>query len=256
MKSTVPIEILFENEDVVAINKPAGIMVHGDGKSPEYTIADWMLENYPASRNVGEPIMLRTVVAGPNSSTSVIMRPGIVHRLDKETSGVMLLAKTPEGFEHLKWQFKNRTIKKTYRAFVYNNIKEDALRIQLSIGRSSKDVRRWSAGKDARGELRDALTDFTVLGRGQVEGEHITFIQADPKTGRTHQIRVHAKAIDRPLVGDSLYAPGRKRVLGFKRLALHAARIVFDDRTGAQIVVEAPYPDDFKQAIERFEEVL
>jgi len=246
------ITILFENEDIVAINKPAGIMVHGDGKSPEYTIADWMLETYPASRSVGEPIMLRTTVAGPNSSTSVIMRPGIVHRLDKETSGVMLLAKTQQGFEHLKQQFKNRTIAKTYRAFVYNNIKEDALTIQLSIGRSSKDVRRWSAGKDARGELREALTNLRVLGRGQADGEHVTFIQADPKTGRTHQIRVHAKAIDRPLVGDALYAPGRKPVLGFKRLALHAVRIAFDDLTGERIEVEAPYPDDFKQAVERF----
>jgi 23S rRNA pseudouridine1911/1915/1917 synthase len=256
MKTPTPIEILFENEDLVAINKPAGIMVHGDGKSPEYTIADWMLETYPASRNVGEPIMLRTVVSGPNSSTSVIMRPGIVHRLDKDTSGVMLLAKTPQGFEHLKQQFKDRTISKTYRAFVYNNIKEDALKIALSIGRSSKDVRRWSAGKDARGELRDALTNFTVLGRGQAEGEHITFIQADPKTGRTHQIRVHAKAIDRPLVGDALYAPGRKTVLGFKRLALHAVKIAFNDLTGARIEVEAPYPEDFTQAIKTFERAL
>jgi 23S rRNA pseudouridine1911/1915/1917 synthase len=256
MKTPTPIEILFENEDLVAINKPAGIMVHGDGKSPEYTIADWMLETYPASRNVGEPIMLRTVVSGPNSSTSVIMRPGIVHRLDKDTSGVMLLAKTQQGFEHLKQQFKDRTISKTYRAFVYNNIKEDALKVALSIGRSSKDVRRWSAGKDARGELRDALTNFTVLGRGQTEGEHVTFIQADPKTGRTHQIRVHAKAIDRPLVGDALYAPGRKTVLGFKRLALHAAKIAFNDLTGERIEVEAPYPEDFAQAIKTFEQAL
>jgi len=252
MTSKPAITILYEDDDVFAINKPAGIMVHGDGKSPEYTIADWMLETYPESRNVGEPILLR-VTKDAGYTTSVILRPGIVHRLDKETSGVMLLAKTTQGFEHLKQQFKDRTISKTYKAFVYNNIKEDTLSIRLSIGRSSKDVRRWTAGRDARGEMREALTNINVLGRGKSEGEHITLIQADPKTGRTHQIRVHAKAIDRPLVGDKLYAPGRKAVLGFNRLALHAARIAFTAVSGERITVEAPYPDDFQQAVERFE---
>lgn len=241
------IAILYEDNDMLAISKPAGLMVHGDGKSTEYTVADWMLEHYPASKNVGEPMVVITKTDARIPQT-VILRPGIVHRLDKETSGVLLLAKTQRGFVHLKAQFQDRTIEKTYHAFVYSNIKEDELTIDAPIGRSSKDVRRWSAGKDARGELRDALTHIQVLGRAVVDGEPVTFIEARPKTGRTHQIRVHCKYIERPLVADSLYAPGRAGLLGFERLALHAFRISFQALNGTQVTVEAPYPADFVTA--------
>jgi 23S rRNA pseudouridine1911/1915/1917 synthase len=258
------ITILYEDEHIVAINKPAGLMVHGDGKSDEYTVADWMLETYPASRNVGEPMLLHVQKhsgqdtkralqkEASDMTTHVLMRPGIVHRLDKETSGVMLLAKTVQGFESLKAQFQDRTILKTYHAFVHSNIKEDSLSINLSIGRSSKNIRKWSAGKDARGELREALTNITVRARGKEGDEHLTFIEAQPKTGRTHQIRVHCKAIERPIVGDSLYAPGRDSALGFKRLALHAARISFTALNGERITITAPYPEDFEWAVNHF----
>lgn len=245
------ITILYEDDDVLAIHKPAGFMVHGDGKSTEYTVADWMLEQYPMSKAVGEPMVVITKTDA-RIPQSVILRPGIVHRLDKETSGVLLLAKTQRGFMHLKTQFQDRSIEKTYHAFVYSNIKEDELTIDAPIGRSSKDIRRWSAGKDARGELRDALTHVRVLGRAVIGGEPVTFIEARPKTGRTHQIRVHCKFIERPIVADSLYAPGRPALLGFERLALHAFRITFTTMQGSRITIEAPYPEDFKVASGHF----
>lgn len=261
MTNKPTITILYEDDDIVAINKPAGIAVHGDGKTNEYTIADWMLEMYPASKTVGEPMQLHVrVPIGMHSATQanpahtqVVIRPGIVHRLDRETSGVLLLAKTERGFTTLKQQFQERTILKTYHAFVYSNIKEDTRTIDTAIGRSGTDIRKWSAGKDARGTLREALTHITVRARGKTGDQHITFIEAQPKTGRTHQIRVHCKAIEHPIVADSLYAPGRDHVLGFNRLALHAARISFNTPTGERITVTAPYPEDFARAVALFD---
>lgn len=245
--SSIAIQKLYEDADVLAVYKPAGLMVHGDGKSPEYTLADWMLENYPESKHVGEPMVIITKTDARIPQT-VILRPGIVHRLDKETSGVMLLAKTQQGFLHLKEQFQSRTIEKTYHAFVYSNSKQDELHIDAPIARSSKDVRRWTAGKDARGERRDAVTDITVLGRTVVEGVPVMLLEARPKTGRTHQIRVHCKYIECPIIADTLYAPGRDALLGFTRLALHAYKISFTTMKGERLTIEAPYPEDFVKA--------
>ncbi|MEY2641241.1 MAG: ribosomal large subunit pseudouridine synthase rRNA synthase [Candidatus Parcubacteria bacterium] len=247
--------VLYEDDTILAINKPAGLMVHGDGKSSEYTVADWMLEHYPETKHVGEPMVIITKTDARLPQT-VILRPGIVHRLDKETSGVMLLAKTQQAFAHLKQQFQDRTVEKVYHAFLYSNVREDVLVVDAPIGRSSKDVRRWTAGKDARGELRYAVTEFKTLMRGMTEGEHVTLVEARPKTGRTHQIRVHAKLIDKPIVADSLYAPGRPSLLGFSRLALHAQRITFTRPDGARVVVEAPYPEDFAAAVAAFAPVV
>ena len=234
------IKIIYESPNVVAINKPAGIVVHSDGKNPNKTLTDWILEKYPESIDVGEPIEI---------GDSKILRPGIVHRLDKDTSGVMLIAKTKEGFENLKQQFQDRTIQKNYHAFVYGNIKEDLTIIDKPIGRSSKDIRKWSSLKDARGQMRDALTLVRVLNRGNYRGEIFTYIEAEPKTGRTHQIRVHLRAIEKPIVCDSLYAPNRDCLLGFNRLALHARQISFFEVDGGRVILEAEFPEDFDNAL-------
>lgn len=235
-------EILYEDTDIVAINKPVGAVVHGDGKTERETLVDWFVSQYPDSKEVGEPLV--------SSDGTVIEKPGIVHRLDKDTSGVMLLAKTQEGFEHLKRQFKNREIEKVYHAFVYNNIKEDRLVIDEPIGRSAKHIKRQAVGKAARGTLREAVTEVTVLGRCVVGGGvHSTYIEARPKTGRMHQIRVHLQSIDRPLVADPIYAANREPILGFERLALHAKAISFTTVAGEQKTVEAPLPKDFEAAV-------
>jgi 23S rRNA pseudouridine1911/1915/1917 synthase len=147
-------EILFENDDVLVINKPAGLMVHSDGKRKEETLIDWIIEKYPELKNIGESI----VVDGEE-----IDRPGIVHRIDEETSGVLIIAKTQSSFEHLKKQFQEHKIKKEYHAFVWGHFKEVEGILDVPIGRNKNDFRRWHAGCGTRGELREAVTKWQVI---------------------------------------------------------------------------------------------
>lgn len=241
------ISILLETTTYLVINKPAGIAVHGDGKSDQYTVADWLLETYPEIKDVGEPMELYG---------KKVFRPGIVHRLDKDTSGCLLIAKDQDTYLFFKKQFQEHTIEKIYHAFVYGSIKETNLVIDKPIGRSRDSVRKWATGNQARGELRDAYTHVTVLKRIGVEDEKgstekgtYTFVECRPKTGRTHQIRVHLKSINHPIVCDTLYAEKREKALGFERLALHARSLAFVGLEQKKIFVEAPYPTDFEKAV-------
>ncbi|MBX4210845.1 RluA family pseudouridine synthase [Candidatus Parcubacteria bacterium] len=234
--------ILYEDKNYAVIAKPAGLVVHADGKTVEPSVVDWVIEKYPSVKKVGEPFKL--------SSGETIDRPGIVHRLDRDTSGVLIIAKNQPSFEYLKEQFKKHRVKKIYHAFVYGDIKEDEGVIDRPIGRNNKDFRLWSAQRGARGELREAVTNYKVLVRSPVA----TLVEVTPKTGRTHQIRVHFKAINFPVICDRLYAPKRKPELGFERLALHGVSIEFLDMYGKKIKVEAPYPEDFVAAKKALEE--
>jgi len=230
------IEILYEDENILAVNKPAGLAVHSDGKTKEYVLTDWVMENYPEIENVGEKAFY---------DGKEIARPGIVHRLDRDTSGVIVVAKNQDTFLHLKKQFQERSVKKTYYAFVYGQMKDSKGVIDRPIGRSSKDFRQWSAQRGARGVMREATTEYEVM-------EHKTeasYIKLMPKTGRTHQLRVHMKAVNHPIVCDKLYAPKRECLLGFERLALHASYIGFDLPDGLRIKIEAPLPEDFAMAL-------
>jgi len=242
----IPIEILYEDSDVLVINKPAGLVVHSDGKTNEPAVTDWVLKHFPQVKGVGEPTKL--------SDGSFLDRPGIVHRLDRDTSGALVIAKSQPAFLFLKKQFQEREMKKTYRAFVYGVMKNDTDVINRPIARSKNDFRKWTAERGGRGEVREAVTHYEVLGRilptgrsGEESG--FSFLSVSPKTGRTHQIRVHLKAINHPVVGDSLYAPKRESALGFTRLALHAFSITFKLPSSMEKTVEAPYPKDFKDAL-------
>lgn len=234
------IKILYEDKDILALDKPAGLVVHSDGRTKEPSLADWILKKYPKLKSVGEPTML--------ADGRDIVRPGIVHRLDRDTSGVIVIAKNQKAFLHLKEQFQSRQVKKFYRAFVYGEMKDDRGIIDRPIGKSPSDFRQWSATRGAKGEMREALTRYRVIARGR----GVSYIEAMPQTGRTHQIRVHLKAINHPVIGDELYAAGRRPLLGFKRLALHALRIHFTLPDGKPMEVEAPLPEDFEGAIPKF----
>lgn len=238
MKKIPKITILYEDKDIVAINKPSGIVVHPDGKSKGPFLTDWILKEYPKTKNVGEPVETKDY--------GVIERPGIVHRLDRDTSGVILIAKTKKGHAHLKEQFQERTLTKKYLAFVYGEIKDRFGIINRPIGRSPADFRRYSATRGARGEMRDAETWYELL----AYRVGYSFVEVEPKTGRTHQIRVHFKAINHPIVCDGLYAPEKEPALGFKRNALHAYSIEFMNTLDKKILVKAPIPADFKEALE------
>jgi 23S rRNA pseudouridine1911/1915/1917 synthase len=233
------IPIIYEDEHVIAVNKPTGLVVHSDGRTKEPTLADWVHEKYPHMRDVGEPLVLAT---GEH-----IARPGIVHRLDRDTSGVLVIAKDQPTFLFLKKQFQDRDTEKIYRAFVYGNMKEEKGVIDLPIGKSKKDFRQRLAGTHARGTLRSAITEYKVLERST----DAAYLEVYPKTGRTHQIRVHLKAIQHPVIHDTLYAPNRPGILGFERLALHALKISVALPSGARATFEAPLPPDFEQAAEK-----
>lgn len=237
-------EILFENGDYIVINKPAGLVVHGDGKTIEKTLVDWIQENYPEIQGVGEPM----IIASKGIETT-IDRPGIVHRLDRETSGLMIIAKKQDSFEFFKSAFKNRDIEKTYHAIVWGHVKEEDGTIDAPIARSKSDFRKWSAQRGARGSKRSAVTDYKVLSRFTEDGQKFTLVEVSPKTGRTHQIRVHMKYFNHPIICDSLYGDGKPAVLGFNRTALHSRRIEFTDPDGILQAFEAPYPDDFLDTI-------
>lgn len=243
------IPILYEDDEVIAINKPAGLVVHPDGRTKEKTLVEWVCEHYPsiAAGEVGESIVL--------TGGGEIQKPGIVHRIDRDTSGVLLIAKTRASFENLKAQFQARTIKKNYRAIVYGHFKEPQGIIERPIGRSASDFRKWSAEYGARGELREATTEYHVLGQGNVilphkgkkeESLNLSYLDVSPRTGRTHQIRVHLKAVGHPIICDKLYAQKMPCVLGFHRMALHAFSVSFRNLQGEIKRVEAPLPDDFR----------
>jgi len=231
------VQILYEDKNLLVINKPAGLVVHTDGRTSEPTVIDWIKEKYPKNEKVGEPLK---IVTG-----ETIKRYGVVHRIDRETSGVLLIAKNQDAYDFLKKQFLKRDIEKTYHAIVYGDLRYDEGLINLPIGRHKNDFRRWSADKKIRGEAREALTYYKVLGRKK----DYTLVEANPQTGRTHQLRVHFSAQGHPIVGDKLYAPGKKTIEGLDRLALHAYSIEFESPDKKIHKIIAPYPADFKEAI-------
>jgi len=217
------IKILYEDSNILAIDKPSGILVHPDQRSTEKTILDLFLKKYPKLE--------------------------IVHRLDKDTSGVMLLAKNKKTHEFLKNQFVNREIKKNYRALVSGFVKNDHGVINKPIGRSPRDFRRYLSGRGVRGEVREAITEYKVLKRFLDRKEKFTYLEIRPKTGRTHQIRVHMKYLNHPIVCDSLYNPDGACPKGISRMALHAKFIEFKDLKGKTVKVESIVPLQFKKMV-------
>ena len=259
------IKILFEDKNVLVIDKPAGIMVHSDGKTKTKTISDWLLLNYPSIKNVGEPF----IIEREGGKKEKILRPGIVHRLDKETSGALIIAKNQKTFLFLKDQFQNHKVKKVYKAFVYGYVSDPKASlatgkrgvINVPIGRSQKDIRAYTAGRGAREPLKDAVTEYIILNKftdtknadNKKDPEHqYSYVEAYPKTGRTHQIRVHMRYINHPVVSDPIYRGAKDLSLGMKRLALHAHFVTFYLPSGELKQVEAPLPADFKKVIKTY----
>ncbi len=227
--------IIYEDTDILVLNKPAGLPVHADGRHERTTLVDWLLVQYPDIKGVGEE---QTLPDG-----TIIDRPGIVHRLDADTSGVLVVARTQQAFDFLKKQFKNRETRKVYRALVYGPLKDERGIIDKPIGtaRGGKGPR---SARTPHGLLRDAQTAYRVL----ATTPEASYVEVFPRTGRTHQIRVHFAAIQHPVVCDKLYAPGRPPVLGFTRLALHALSLAFMHPNGREVLFEAPLPADFAEA--------
>ncbi len=256
------IKVIYEDKDVLALFKPNNVLVHGNGKKKkefenkkkELTLVDYVIENFPEIKKVGEPIMSNEGV--------MIDRPGIVHRLDKDTSGIILVAKNQEYFENLKQQFKNRVVQKNYKLFSYGKFVFDKKGVNTPIGRSKNDFRKWATTREIRGQSKSAETIFELIDVKEIlDGKFISLLNAYPKTGRTHQIRVHAKYLNYPILADHLYA-GKNYIrendrenLYFKSQALFAFGIKFKDKEGKWIELESDFDEEFKKAIEIFNKI-
>lgn len=228
--------ILYEDENVLAVNKPSGLIVHADGRTTEPTLTDWIKSKYPKLENVGEDLVL-----GVGGS---VKRWGIVHRIDRETSGVILIAKNQKTYVYIKTQFVNRDIEKFYHLIVHGDVRYDEGIINLPIGRNKSDFRKRATGKAVRGEVREAVTHYRTLARK----DKMSFVEANPKTGRTHQLRVHFADTGHAILGDNLYGVNRKSPVKISRLALHAYSIELEFPGGKMTKVVAPYPADFAEA--------
>lgn len=213
--------ILFENNDIVAVSKPAGLITHSDGRTEEPTAEEWFRTAYPDSGG------------------------GYVHRLDRDTSGVLVFAKNSAAYEFLRQAFHDRDVRKTYLAIVHGAPKTVRGVIDFDIGRSRSDFRLRSAQPKAKGKLREALTRYEVAEKA----EGFALLKVMPETGRTHQIRVHLKAIHHPVVGDRLYAPTGLDTLGLDRLALHAYELDLPLPDGSRQLLRAPLPADLAAAM-------
>ncbi len=229
--TTAPLfRTVFECDEYVVIDKPAGLVVHAGIKHTGGTLVDQLLAAYPEMRQIGnDPV-----------------RPGIVHRLDKEASGVMVIARTQNSFESLQKQFKLRQVQKQYSVLAYGRVEPTQGVIDLPISRSKQQYTRRAAG--AR-EGRTAVTRYTV----ERTIGNTSLVRVQPETGRTHQIRVHFFAKGNPLVGDPLYSSKKIKRIPSSRLMLHACFLAFHDLSGAQKEYTLPPGEDFQKMLSQIE---
>lgn len=236
------IQIIYEDKNFLAINKPAGLLVHSAriaktkvSDKQESTVVSWLIKNYPEIKKVGDD---------PE------YRPGIVHRLDKDTSGVLLVAKNQEYFEYLKNLFQSHKVKKIYNALVYGKLEEKRGIITKPISIKKGSIKRTvHAGK----MTKEAITEYKLLKEYRKDGQIFSFVEVIPRTGRTHQIRIHMSATRHPIVGDLLYGP-KSNPLNLRRQFLHARSIEFITMDGMALKLEAELPEDLENVLRVFEQ--
>jgi 23S rRNA pseudouridine1911/1915/1917 synthase len=221
------IKIIEENKNFLVIDKPAGIQVHPDVNEKNNTIVNWLIAKYPETKNIHD------------QSMGAELRPGIVHRLDRDTSGVMLVAKNQKTLEDLKKLFQTRKIKKTYLAIVHGKFDEKRGVVEKPIAKSSSYKKQTIASRRTRTKIRPALTEYAVI----KESEDYSLVEAFPGTGRTHQIRIHLWSLGHPVVGDRLYKLKNYRT-GTERQLLHAKSLEFS-LGGKAYSFSTPTPQDF-----------
>ena len=237
------VSILFEDAAFLAINKPVGVVVNRAESVKGETIQDWMEKRI----NTNNPINTNTQITEENKD--FVNRAGIVHRIDKETTGILLIAKTLSSFIELQRQFKERAISKTYMAIVHGELTPKEGEVRAPVGRLPWNRERFGIVPGGK----ESVTKYSAIKTIEKDGEKLTLVSVHPETGRTHQIRVHMKYINHPLLGDYLYA-GRKTSRDDRewatRVMLHAWKIVLQHpTTGETLAIEAPIPDDMNRII-------
>lgn len=240
------IKIIYEDKNLLAVNKPAGLIVHpiklkakSSKLEAESTLVDWLVEKYPEIKKVGDD---------PEN------RPGIVHRLDKDTSGVILIPKNQEYFEYLKNLFQTHQIKKTYLALVYGKLEPKSGIIDKPIGIKSGSIKRTVSQKKSK-NIKEAITEYKVKKNLNLNGQDFSLVEVYPKTGRTHQIRIHLASIHHPIVGDPLY--GHKNPSAdmprLNHQFLHAESIEFNLEEGKRVKIEAELPGELERFLKKIE---
>lgn len=228
----IPLDIIYEDNDIIVINKSKGLVVHPGNGNPDHTLVNAVMAK----------------CKGSLSGIGGKIRPGIVHRLDKDTSGLIVVAKNDKVHIGLSEQLKKKEMKKTYIALVRGNIQENEATIQMPIGRSTKDRKKMAVTKKGK----EAITHFKVLKR---YGKY-TLVEVKIETGRTHQIRVHMAEIGHPVVGDMVYSNG-KNEFGVEGQMLHAKQLIFQHPiTQEKITLTAPLPEYFEKVLEQLDNLL
>ena len=225
----IPIEIIYEDADIIVVNKPKGMVVHPANGNPDGTLVNAIM----------------AICKDSLSGIGGEIRPGIVHRLDKDTSGLLIVAKNDKAHVNMSEQIKNHEVKKTYIALVRGCVKENEATIDMPIGRSTSDRKKMAVNKNGK----NAITHIKVLKRY----EKYTLLEVNIETGRTHQIRVHLSHIGYPVIGDYTYSNGKNEfdVLG---QCLHAKMLEFKHPiTGKDMKLEAPLPEYFEQILQKLD---
>lgn len=226
----IPLEIVYEDNDIIVINKPKGLVVHPANGNPDGTLVNAIM----------------AICKDSLSGIGGEIRPGIVHRLDKDTSGLIIVAKNDLAHVNISEQIKDRKVKKTYLALVRGIVKENQATINMPIGRNSKDRKKMGVTKDGK----NAITHFEVLERF----DKYSFLEVNIETGRTHQIRVHLSEIGYPVVGDATYSNG-KNEFGIEGQCLHAYRLEFEHpTTHEKMKLEANIPQYLKDVLNKLRE--
>jgi 23S rRNA pseudouridine1911/1915/1917 synthase len=248
-------KIIYQDDDVLVLDKPAGLIVNrAETTKGEKTIQDWLEENFPEVFDIKEQNK-EIDLKQDQCLQDFYKRSGIVHRLDKETSGLLIVANNKESFCSLQKQFKERLVEKEYIALVYGEMRERQGEINIPIGRLGWNRKKFGIVPGGR----ESLTYYKVLGIYTKDGEIYSLLSLNPKTGRTHQIRVHLKALGHPVFGDILYS-GRKRARQARKILprqfLHARKIVFTHpKTGQRLIFESDLSQELNNFLSRLVKV-
>ncbi len=236
----IPLDIVYEDEDLIVINKPCGMVVHPAPGNPDGTLVNALLYHCKDSL----------------SGIGGVIRPGIVHRIDKDTSGLLVVAKNDAAHLYLAEQLKGHHIQRVYYAIALGNLKEACGTVDAPIGRHPIDRKKMAVIRNAEYRSREAITHWTALAHGEADGQSFTLVRCELETGRTHQIRVHLSSIGHPLLGDTLYGGGNTRFESHHKgwlqgQALHAGELMFVHPESKETVhFQCPLPENMQKTVQ------